>query len=81
MKAVGISGSPRKDGNCNALVEHFLQEASRYSAETKMYVVSEMTNVSGCIACGACKKKAERCVLEDDLAVVLRGVETADVVV
>lgn len=81
MKVIGISGSPRENGNCNTLVERFMTESAKRGAETKFYVINSMNNIKGCQACGACKSKSEHCIIEDDLTEVLRDIETSDIVV
>ena len=81
MKVIAISGSPRKQGNCNTLAERFLAAAKERGASTKLCWVNGLKKAKGCQHCGACKDKSERCVIKDDITPVLGLVEEADVVV
>ena len=77
MKTVAVFGSPRKNGNSDTLAEVFLQEVENLGTVVTRFYLRELT-YSGCIACNACKIKATRCVLDDDLSMVLDAVQDAD---
>ncbi|HPJ29966.1 MAG TPA: flavodoxin family protein [Methanothrix sp.] len=79
MKAIGIVGSPRKNGNVDRLVQAVLDGAEEVGRETTKYHLNEM-NYSGCQACDYCKSH-ESCKLDDDLSEVLEGIREADAVV
>ena len=79
MKVIGIVGSPRKNGNTNAIVQQVLEGAAEAGAETRNFILNEM-NYRGCQACNYCKVN-EKCKLEDDLAELLDELATADGVV
>ena len=79
MKAIGIVGSPRKNGNVDTLVKSVLDGAEQAGYQTKKYSLNEM-KYSGCQACEYCKSH-DRCRLEDDLTSLLQDMVEADAVV
>jgi multimeric flavodoxin WrbA len=80
MKIVAVLGSPRPRGNSSTLARAFLQAAGERGAEITEYLLNDM-DYQGCQGCGACKTGSEICVLEDDLAPVLKAVKEADLLV
>ena len=79
MKAIGIVGSPRKNGNVDTLVSRVLDGAREAGLETSKYFLNEM-KYSGCQACEYCKSH-DHCRLDDDLTELLDGMKEADAVV
>lgn len=79
MRVIGIVGSPRKNGNTNAVVQQVLEGAAEAGAETRTFLLNEM-NYRGCQACNYCKSH-EKCKLEDDLAELFDEMAKADGVV
>lgn len=79
MKAIGIVGSPRKNGNVDTLVQAVLDGAREAGYQTKKYYLNEM-KYQGCQACGYCKSH-ESCRLEDDVTNLLKDLAEADAVV
>lgn len=79
LKAIGIVGSPRKNGNVDTLVQAVLGGAEQAGYQTKKYNLNEM-KYSGCQACDYCKSH-EHCRLEDDLTSLLQDMAEADAVV
>lgn len=79
MKVIGIVGSPRKNGNTNAIVQEVLKGAAEAGAETRTFLLNEM-NYRGCQACDYCKSH-DRCKLEDDLAGLFEEMKVADGIV
>jgi multimeric flavodoxin WrbA len=80
MKIVAVLGSPRSAGNSSSLAKRILATAEKKGAHTVCYELNAL-NYQGCQACYACKQGSETCVLTDDLAVVLKSVYEADVVI
>ena len=80
MKIVAVLGSPRPQGNSSTLARTFLQAAAARGAEITEYLLNQMA-FQGCQGCGGCKTKSQTCILEDDLAPVLRAVAGADLLV
>jgi len=54
VKAIGIVGSPRKNGNVDTLVQAVLDGASESGYQTKKFYLNKMS-YSGCQACNYCK--------------------------
>lgn len=65
MKVLGISGSPRKDGNTEIMIAHALKAAAEEGLETEIVRLSDL-DIGCCNACDSCGQ-AERCSLDDDL--------------
>ncbi|HON36680.1 MAG TPA: flavodoxin family protein [Methanothrix sp.] len=79
MKALGIVGSPRRNGNVDTLVSKVLEGAQEAGLETSKYILNEM-NYSGCQACEYCKSH-DHCRLDDDLTELFAEMKEADAVV
>jgi multimeric flavodoxin WrbA len=80
MKIVSILGSPRPQGNSNAIVRRFQETAAKLGAENQTFELNRLT-YRGCQGCHICKQTLERCVLNDALTEVLAAVAEADLVV
>lgn len=78
MMILAVSGSPRKRGNTEKLLEAFL-EAIYGSFEVKFYRLEDM-ELQGCRGCGACYKRGE-CILEDPLKSLYGEVERAEALI
>ena len=83
MNILALQGSPRPEGNTQAVLDIVLQAAREAGAETEVVQLSELENVSGCIECNACKKEPNKpaCALEDDMQSVLDKALKCDVAV
>lgn len=77
-KVLCICGSPRKDGNSQAIAQRIMDVASSLGAETETVRLYDL-NFKGCVACMACKTGAEECAHQDDLTPVLKKVREADI--
>ena len=78
-KVLVVHGSPRKQGNSHAVVDA-LCEGFNENVDITTYELSRL-DTKGCLACFACKGKAERCVVNDGLSEVLDAVHETDVLV
>lgn len=79
MKILVITGSPRKNGNSNTLVDNFIRGAE----ETGHNVVrfdSAFKNVHPCVACNKCGMNGQ-CVFKDDFEFIRNNIVDADAVV
>jgi len=76
-KVVGISGSPRRGGNSETLLQAALEGAREDRADAEMVRLNELTYV-GCQACDACFA-AGQCPRQDDLTAVIDKLREADV--
>ena len=80
MKITCVLGSPRRNGNSEVLAKRFCDTAAKLGAQVQTFVLNEL-QYRGCQACMACKTKSEKCVLQDDLTLVLESVREGDVLV
>ena len=64
IKVLGISGSPRRHGNTETLLDSFLEGAKAAGATVEKVVLREI-DYSPCRGCNACHKTGE-CVVKDD---------------
>jgi len=79
MKILGISGSPRKDGNTEILLRETLNAAERMGCATWLFPLSGKT-VAPCRACGGCFQSGA-CVIEDDMHELSSMMSGADAVI
>jgi len=80
MRVLCINGSPRKKSNTAKIMAAFQEVAEEFGAKVKKATLGKL-DYQGCVACGACKRNAEECVLKDDISPVLRKMARADIVV
>jgi multimeric flavodoxin WrbA len=64
IKVLGISGSPRRHGNTETLLDSFLEGATAAGATVEKVILREI-NYSPCRGCNACHKTGE-CIVKDD---------------
>jgi multimeric flavodoxin WrbA len=76
MKILGLSCSPRKDGNTVALIEEALSGAQQDGAEIELYSVSGK-KIEPCDACWSCGKTGE-CHIKDDMQELYNKMVEAD---
>ena len=79
MKVLGIAGSPRRGGNTDLLLAELLKGAASQGAEVKTIVLNNL-EISPCQHCDACMKTGN-CRIPDDMQMIYRELETADVIV
>jgi multimeric flavodoxin WrbA len=79
MFVVGISCSPRKDGNTDILVNEVLKTARENGCETEFISVVGK-NLSGCIACEKCLEN-NKCSIDDDMQEIHASFIRADAIV
>lgn len=77
MKVIGISGSPRKKGNTEFLIQLALDEIRKEGIDTEMITLANKT-INPCNACMACKTDKNRCVIEDDFEPIFLKMRKAD---
>lgn len=80
MNIVILSGSPRKGGNTDLLVETFVKGAS---ANNKVEIISiQDYKVNPCSACNMCfKNENNACVQKDDMTKIYQKLNDADMIV
>ncbi len=76
MKAIGIVGSPRKNGNTELLTAHTLRAIAEEGLDTELIRLAGL-EIKPCNACDVCLK-GERCPIEDDLLPIYLKMKEAD---
>lgn len=76
VKILGISGSPRRHGNTETLLDSFLEGAKAAGASVEKVVLKEI-NYSPCRGCNACHKTGE-CIVKDDAPGLYEKILAAD---
>lgn len=77
MYVIGISGSPRKEGNTSILVKEVLKHIK---GEKKFISLADL-NINPCNSCDRCWKENIECVIDDDIKWILRELEKCDAVI
>jgi len=82
-KIMVLSGSPRKNGNTNTVVEWFAEGAKGAGASVELIDVTRLkSRFGGCIGCMGCQKSEKyECAVDDEVKPVLARIPDADVVV
>lgn len=84
MKAIGISGSPRKGWNTETLVKRALEGAASVGAETELIDLYAQP-IKGCLECFACKRKNNKtgglCAIRDNMRPILEKALSADIII
>ncbi|MEG1492239.1 MAG: flavodoxin family protein [Oscillospiraceae bacterium] len=80
MNILVISGSPRKGGNTEIMVDAFADGAKESGNEVTIKKMSALT-VAPCHACEYCFAHDGVCVQKDDMAEILAAVDVADMIV
>ena len=76
MKILGLSFSPRVQGNTDILLEAALSSAQRLKAETELYTVAGK-DIHPCDGCASCWETG-KCHIEDDMQEVYQKMQGAD---
>jgi multimeric flavodoxin WrbA len=79
LKAIAISGSPRKNGNTELLSRHALKAIEEEGITTELISLAGL-DIKPCNACYACKKE-ESCPIDDDLWPVYTRMKEADAII
>jgi len=66
MLALGLQGSPRKNGNTSFLLSAFMNELEKLGAQVKI-IDADKKNIMPCIECSVCEKEGF-CPLDDDMS-------------
>ncbi len=77
VNVLGISGSPRRHGNTETLLDALLDGAREAGAEVEKIVLRQL-NYGSCRGCNACHRTGV-CVIKDDLTVVFERITAADI--
>ena len=82
MKFTVLMGSPRKQGNTNAILCPFIDELNTQGHETELFWLYDM-NIAGCVACRACQEDWSifGCKFNDDMQKVFDSIYACDHIV
>ena len=82
VKAIALSGSPRKDGNTDTLLRHCLAVLSANGVKGELVRLSDL-DLKPCRGCSTCKRTQDRtCVIKDDgFHPVFEHMAAADIIV
>jgi len=75
VKILGISGSPRTEGNTTYALEYALDKAARLGAQTVFMTLADRP-LTPCNACFTCR--SGECVFDDGMAELYRAMRAAD---
>ena len=73
---IGISGSPRRQGNSEILLDRALEGASRSGAAVEKIILNELC-LTPCQACYRCAGTGV-CVIKDDMRLIYKKLDRAD---
>ncbi|HEY3419227.1 MAG TPA: flavodoxin family protein [Methanomassiliicoccales archaeon] len=79
MKIIGISGSPRVDGNTEVLVKEALEGARQKGAQIEFVALSGR-KIQGCLACTECGRNG-KCIIDDEMQDIYPRMMAADGVI
>ena len=79
MNVLGISGTPRKNGNSEILLRYALHAFEKQGWGTKHFRLSQMT-IYPCRACEECKTKGI-CIIEDDMHLIYEAFRWCDAII
>ena len=79
MKVIGVSGSPRKNGNTAHLVGAALREMEKYDVETVFIRLCEYA-IGDCRGCEGCRE-SYHCVIRDDMQKLYPLLDEADALI
>ena len=63
VRVIGLAGSPRRNGNTEALLDRFLAGAADCGAQVEKVVLARL-KVKGCVACDECHETGA-CAIRD----------------
>jgi len=78
-KVLGISGSPKRDGNTELLLKEFLRGARASGHETELIILNKF-KISPCTSCCSCQKNGQ-CIIDDDMQSMYNKLLEADYIV
>ncbi len=78
-QVLGISGSPRRNGNSELLIREFMRGAESGCHKAELIILSEL-KISPCTSCGSCQKNG-KCIIIDDMQLMHEKLLQADCIV
>lgn len=82
MKYSILMGSPRKNGNTQAILTPFMDESKKMGIETDLFWLYDM-DIKGCLACRVCQKDWTifGCHYDDDMQKIFDSILSADAMI
>lgn len=80
MKIIGVTASPRKDGNTAWAINKILEGAKEKGGETESWCFSDL-DIKPCKSCWGCKKGDKGCVIGDDMQKIYGSIICADAII
>ncbi len=80
MKAIGIVGSPRKNGNTEILTRHTLKAIAEAGLDTELIRLAGL-DIRPCDACMVCRNNGGQCPIDDDLLPIYNKMKAADSII
>ena len=80
MNVLGISGTPRKEGNSEILLRYALHPFEKQGWQIKHFRLSEMT-IRPCLACEEECKGLGNCVIDDDMHYIYEAFRWCDAII
>jgi multimeric flavodoxin WrbA len=80
MKAIGVVGSPRKNGNTEIITKHALKAIAEEGVETELVLLAGK-DIRPCDGCGSCHGERGRCHIDDDLMPLYEKLKSADAII
>ena len=78
-QVLGISGSPRRNGNTELLIREFMRGAEDVGHKTELIILNKL-KISPCISCGSCQKSGT-CIIDDDMQLMHKRLLEVDCIV
>lgn len=78
-KVLGIIGSPRKGGNCEMMVKEISKQVP-IPHDLQLLRLQDF-NILACKGCYRCIEKEKKCILDDDLPIVIQSMVEADALI
>ncbi len=78
IKILGISGSPRREGNTEILVREALRGAGEMAGVEAVFLGLSGKKIGHCTGCLACERQKRFCVMKDDFGEFFKGYMEAD---
>lgn len=80
MKVIGISGSPRKDGNTEILIREALKPFYKKGWDVTEFFLSSKT-INPCMGCETCNETGSCAIEGDDMGLLLSELEKCDALI
>ena len=80
MKVIGISGSPRKDGNTEILVREALKPFYEKGWEVTEFFLSSKT-INPCTGCETCRETGKCVIKGDDMELLINELGQCDALI